>query len=278
MNDGILSTVTRNALNEPTRTAATESQQDRRPDRPAPDDPGHADEDRREPVHVAERQVDLADDDHEREPERHDGDGAHRAQDADRVGEGEERVRLAERREYDDHDHDRDDQAADAQPGREGASGPLVTRRSPVWPAVQAAGGRCSRSSRGPLLVDQPRKPPGPVGDRSTGPGKRTPWGSAAGDGHEVLASLDDVLRRDRLQGVRVRQHLAVLEELGAGERSEPGLVAPLLVERDDLRPGFDGIELADADVPAEGEDLAGVARSRRWPERRARRRCPRSR
>src|SRR6266566_5060518 len=84
---------------------------------------------------------------------------------------------------------------------------------------------------------------------------------SAAGDLEELHASFGLVLLGDRLEGVRVRQNLAVLEELGTCPAAEGSMLAPLLVERDNLGTFLDRVELADAHVPAERPDLAGKAK-----------------
>ena len=78
-----------------------------------------------------------------------------------------------------------------------------------------------------------------------------------AEDGVQRCAGLGRVGLGHREQLLAVGPDDAVLEEVGAGERTEAGLLGPLLVERRDLGALVDGIELAVRDVPADGVDLA---------------------
>ena len=69
----------------------------------------------------------------------------------------------------------------------------------------------------------------------------------------ELRARLGGVRLGDREELLGVRADDAVLQEVGAREGAEAGLLGPLLVERDDLDAGVDAVELAVRDVPAEG-------------------------
>ena len=179
----------------------------------------------------------------------------------------------------DDHDQDRDQQAADAHAGRQGPAGPPIGGAGPRR-ARRLRASRCARSSRLPTPRALSRRTQ--IGPADAGRPVRE--GSArrlAQPPEMAMKSLRACSTFSVVIGLSVLvfgRTLPFFEQLGTGEGAEPGLVAPLLVERHDLRAGLDGIELADAHVPAKGEDLARVVRSRRWPARRARRRCRRSR
>ena len=161
-----------------------ERQRDGQQERPAPHDPGHGDERGGEPVHVAEREVDLADDDDEGEPERHDGDRAHVPQHAQGVDDGQERVRLAERREDHDHDEDRDHEAADPEAGLTGAACPPPARRRR---------GYRGRGQRRIAVLGHPRPNPGVPGRSRPGMDQRRRRGRPA--------ALRRRIRRDHAAG-----------------------------------------------------------------------------
>src|SRR5437867_725943 len=73
----------------------------------------------------------------------------------------------------------------------------------------------------------------------------------------ELRAGLGDIRLQHRPQRLGIGQHHAIGQELGAGRAAEGGLVGPALVEKGDLDAALDGVELALADVPADGEGLA---------------------
>ena len=212
MNEGILSTVTRNALIAADGGRGHEGQHDGKPDRPAPDDPGDADQDRRQAVHVAEREVDLADDDDQREPQRHDRDGAHRAHHAQDVGDRQERVRLAQ--EGEDDDRRSGSRSAGRRPGGRPPARVPTMRLAAVAAATGGAGGGRSavrrpsgaRSSCDGAAASETR--PGRSARRRLGRPARDRLrigGQPPAIAMNSSRACHDVLLRDRLEDVGVR-------------------------------------------------------------------------
>ena len=152
-------------------------------------------------------------------------------------GDVEERVRLADQREDDDDEDDREREAADAEDRLPGATGPHATARAgrrggsgwggAIWLVMRRTRSVVARR------MDEGRATgvaasPGLVG--ASGAARQPPVMRS-----ELLASLLEVLQRDRHEHLRVRADDAVLQEVGAGDGAERGLVAPPLVERGDL-------------------------------------------
>ena len=113
MKEGMRSHVTRAPLKRPTRLPTPIASGQRSVDRDAEHDPHDGERIGAEAVHRAEGQIDLADHDHQGQPERHDRHRAHRAQHRN-ADIDVERIRLQNEHEKRDED-DGEDQASHAQ-------------------------------------------------------------------------------------------------------------------------------------------------------------------